>query len=382
MLLTLWVNALKSRMAAPGGRGLTVLDIPKVARDELGLSGLVMTTELLAGADRTMLSRVHEAADKAHCPILVLSESRPLPLASRDPDVLAQAVERCHRIAQAANWLQCAAFSICVACKTDEDLAQAAANLKAVSRRAEKLELNMCIAPGRDMTADADKVSELLRKIGGFRVGTLPDLSAAMASANCDNYVRRLAPYASAMIFSAEELLNAGGNPTAASRAAKAAKSIMAELQAAAAAGTLPTGTELAAGPETGSGSDATAKKSRAKKNGAVDGTDGPKPANGAKPAAGKPTAGKGKASAVAGSGTVAEVIKVLQAVGYDQSIALDFRGSGDPIPSLLAARDVLMAKLGLNAEDDDVDDDPLAALLAGEDEPVPDSAVEDVDDK
>ena len=84
MLLTLWVNALKSRMAAPGGRGLTVLDIPKVARDELGLSGLVMTTELLAGADRTMLSRVHEAADKAHCPILVLSESRPLPLASRD----------------------------------------------------------------------------------------------------------------------------------------------------------------------------------------------------------------------------------------------------------------------------------------------------------
>ena len=349
MLLTLWVKALKSKIAPPGGRGIAITDIPKLARDELGLSGLVMSTDLLVGADRAMLSKMHEAADKAHCPILVLAETASLPLASDDPDVVAKAQERCYRVAQAANWLQCAAFSIGVKCANDDDIAEAAVNLKPVSRRAEKLELNLCIAPGTDATASADKVTDLLKKIGGFRVGTLPDFTAAMCSEDPQTYLRRLAPSASAILVSADLLLGET-KPVQAKRTVKTAS---------------PDG-------ETESGKPSKAKKSVKKK---TSDPTAPLGASATDPAAAKtvPT-GKGPN----GDATLADMFKVLSAVGYDQSIAMDYRGKGDPIASILAARKELTRRLGLGTEEKE-DDDPLASLLAGDIEP-PDVPLPDED--
>jgi len=350
MLLTLWVKALKSKIAPPGGRGLAITDIPKLARDELGLSGLVMSTDLLVGADRAMLSKMHEAADKAHCPILVLAETTSLPLASDDPDVVAKAQERCYRVAQAANWLQCAAFSIGVKCANDDDISEAAINLKPVSRRAEKLELNLCIAPGTDATASADRVTDLLKKIGGFRVGTLPDFTAAMSSEDPQTYLRRLAPYASAILISADLLLGET-KPVQAKRTAKSA---------------------AADGDSNSTGKPSKAKKAIKKK---TSDPTAPLGASATDPAAARTVpAGKGPN----GDATLADMFKVLAAVGYEQSIAMDYRGKGDPVASILAAREELTRRLGLGAEEED-DDDPIAALLAGDIDP-PDAPLIDED--
>jgi hypothetical protein len=342
MLLTLWVKALKSRIAPPGSRGLAITDVPRLARDELGLSGLVMTTDLLKGYDRTMLGRVHEAADKAHCPVLVLAEIDPLPLASDDPDVVTVAQERCFRIAQAANWLQCAAFSISVSCKNDEDIAEAALNLKPVSRRAEKLELNLCIAPGVDATSSPEKITDLLKKIGGFRVGTLPDIGAALASDDPQVYLRRLAPYASAIVVPADTLTGESRPIRKAAPKAEVAPS------------TEPPKHKKAPKRKT---SDPTAPL----------GASALGPAGGDAPVAGAPAGKKKAASEPVGSLT--DLFKVLSAVGYDQSIALDYRGKADPIEAIAAARDELKRQLGLDQPEEA--DDPLMSLLGGDGDPV-----------
>lgn len=62
---------------------------------------------------------------------------------------------------------------------------------------AEKLELNLLINPTKGLTAKPDDLTELIKKIGGFRVGTLPDFDAANADEDPALYLRRLTPYAS-----------------------------------------------------------------------------------------------------------------------------------------------------------------------------------------
>ncbi len=302
MLVTLSASALKSRLRghAPGGT-LTLTDLPRVARDELGLSGMVLSTDLLVGADRQSLTKILEAADKAGCPCLVLIESTPQPLASDDELVLTAATDRLLRVAQAAAWLGCAAFALKVnAPNSDDALADTAASLKPVSRRSEKLELNLCIAPSKGLTETPERVTELLKKIGGFRVGTLPDFDTALASPDPHAYIRRLGPYASAI------LVPAGGG---------------------------------------GEGADKPAKKKAAPK---------PKPA-----AKSKKKKGDTAAAADADDGEVelsvepsapasqTTLVEVLLAVGFDGPLALDFRGTGDPIPALLSTRDTIFRAIG-----------------------------------
>lgn len=205
MLLTLAARCLKPKLVPAKGAkpAMTLENVPTYARQELGLSGLVLSTDLLAGADRPMLTRILEAADKAGCPCLVLMETEPQAFADADPVKVEAAVERCLRVAQAAHWLGCSAFSIPIkAADTDSDMLTAGINLKPVSRRAEKLDLNLCLAPAEGLTATPDKVTDLLKKIGGFRVGTLPDFEAASKSEDSNVYLRRLVPYASAVVAS------------------------------------------------------------------------------------------------------------------------------------------------------------------------------------
>lgn len=189
-------------------------DVPRYAREELGLSGLVLSTDLLVGADRPRLTKVLEAADKAGCPCLVLIETEPQNFADADTVKVEAAVERCLRVAQAAHWLGCSAFAVPIrAADTEQDLLTAGINLKPVSRRAEKLDLNLCVAPCEGLTATPDKVTDLLKKIGGFRVGTLPDFQAASESADAAVYLRRLVPYASAVMASSVKFKGGKSKP-------------------------------------------------------------------------------------------------------------------------------------------------------------------------
>ena len=69
MLLTLSAVSLRSMLAkGRGGRAkLELLDLPRYTREELGLHGLNLNTDLLAGQSREMLEKLRERADKAGC---------------------------------------------------------------------------------------------------------------------------------------------------------------------------------------------------------------------------------------------------------------------------------------------------------------------------
>ncbi|MBL8758753.1 MAG: sugar phosphate isomerase/epimerase [Phycisphaerae bacterium] len=214
MLLTLAATSLASKLKPSKGGGggkaaLTLTDIPRFAREQLDLHGMVLSTSLLVGADRALLQKVVEAADKAGCPCLALIESTPQPVA--DPDKAGPASERILRVVQAAHWLGCNSVAIPVEAPDDEEaMSDAAEVLRPILRRAEKLELNLCIASGKGLTGKAERVTELLKKVGGFRIGTLPDFDSAAASPEAGAYLRRLVPYASAVLASAHEFAPAG----------------------------------------------------------------------------------------------------------------------------------------------------------------------------
>ncbi|MBX9735527.1 MAG: TIM barrel protein [Phycisphaerales bacterium] len=345
MLLTLNVGALKQRLQGLNGHPkLKLTDAPAFARQEIGVNGLVLSTDLLVGADRPMLHKVLEAADKAGCPILVLMELTPHPLGSEDVVTVEAATERCLRVAQAAHWLGCSAFSITIdAPDDDETLANVAANLKPISRRAEKLDMNLCLAPYRGLTSTPERVTEVLKKIGGFRVGTLPDFSAASVSADAVQYLRRLVPYASAVLIPVpDELPPLDAVPAKKSLALPkleepggAAKSAKAEKPKAA------------------------GKKSKAK-------GDAP-PAESAASEAAVMVAKAPSKGAAGKAGTNYDLmtyVGVLDAVGYEGPFTLDYRGNADPVPALVRSRDILNKVLAEPV----AEDSGLSALLAAVD--------------
>ncbi len=211
MLLTLAATSLASKLKPGKGAksAMMLTDVPKFAREQLDLHGMVLSTSLLVGADRALLQKVVESADKAGCPCLTLIESTPQPVA--DPDKAGAASDRILRVVQAAHWLGCNAVAIPIESPDDDDaMSDAAEVLRPILRKAEKMELNLCITSGSGLTAKPDRVTELLKKVGGFRIGTLPDFDAASGSTDAGAYLRRLVPYASTVLATAHTLEPAG----------------------------------------------------------------------------------------------------------------------------------------------------------------------------
>lgn len=321
MPLALSASALKSRLTTAKTRGvgnsdlMTLTELPSFVRNELGLTGLLLTTDLLVGADRARLMHVLESADKAACPVLALAEVNPLPLADPDDRKADAAVERCLRVAQAAHWMGCSAFAVPVlGADTEEAMDLAAERLKGVARKAEKLDLNLCIAPCVGLTKTPEKVGELLKKIGGFRIGTMPDFAGAAGSADKIAYLRRLVPYASMVVASGVkfEPVGAGDAPATKRNAPAAAKA-----------------------------------KGKAKAKVVDEPDDEPAPA----PIEVRHTAYD-----------IKEMASVLVSVGYEGPIAIDYRGTGDPVPGILNIKSVLERLFDTGVEDDDV-----LSLLAGD---------------
>lgn len=208
MLLTLMATSLRPMLKAPKGAKpqLALMDLPKFARETLGLHGLNLSTDLLAGLKRAELEALRDRADRAGCACLTLVETEPQPLGDAADAPSAAAVERLQRVVQAAQLLGCNAVGVKAAGKDDPEVLQRTAQrLRPVVERAEKGEINVLISPTDGLTATPERVSELLKKVGGFRIGTMPDLQAAAASKDPVAYLRRLTPYASVLIASTVE---------------------------------------------------------------------------------------------------------------------------------------------------------------------------------
>lgn len=178
-------------------------DLPKFTRDQLGLYGLNMATSLLAGADLARLDSFRDAADKASCPCLVLTDSDPQAFGVMDEDAGDAAVERVIRVVRAANRLGCNSIGLTLTGEDNEDtFDNSVERLKNVLQIAERLEVNILLVPGKGLTEDPERLTELIKKVGGFRIGTFPDFQTASRAPDPLLHLRRLAPYASAITAS------------------------------------------------------------------------------------------------------------------------------------------------------------------------------------
>lgn len=187
--------------STPGALAMT--DLPAYAREQLNLFGLNINTSLLAGADLPRLDRLREAADKASCPCLVLVEDATLPFADSDDEKGDAAIARMKRVVHAANRLGCNAAAVGIGGDDNPDAIEFAADrIKRVLQGAERMEVNLLLMARPGLTATPEKLTDLIKKIGGFRIGTFPDFQTASQSGDATHFLRRLTPYASAVTAS------------------------------------------------------------------------------------------------------------------------------------------------------------------------------------
>jgi sugar phosphate isomerase/epimerase len=199
MLLTLAAGSLRSLISADGGGSMSLLDVPEFSIGKLQLRGVNVPSSMLAGWSLEDLDRLRDRGDKAGCPCLVLVEDTPLAFAGTREKTNA-AGDRVQRLAVAANRLGCNALAVrCEAPDTEQAFDRTAERLKAVMPAVERMELNLLVAPHAGLTAEPDRLTDLLKRIGGFRIGSLPDFGHAADSGNLVDALRKLAPYAGAV---------------------------------------------------------------------------------------------------------------------------------------------------------------------------------------
>jgi len=205
MLLTLAVSSLKTLLRQDGGgseRRVAPLDVPMFARQELGLHGLNVPAWLLSGWTATQLERLRDVADKAACPCLILVDDEALDLGAGNAPARQGALDRFSRLTMAANRLGCNALAI--SCKgpaaaSEQCFDRTVEAMKSTFGIIDRLELNVLIRPTTGMLDDPVRLTELIKRVGGFRIGSLPDFGHARKSKEPALTLRKLAPYAGAI---------------------------------------------------------------------------------------------------------------------------------------------------------------------------------------
>ncbi len=200
MLLTLGANSIHRLLADKAVDASALRDLPAYCRDFLGLRGLSVPARLLSGWSAREIDELRDRADKCDCPCLLLIDEEPLPLASPRGDEVDAALHRLERLLRAGHRLGANSIAFAVKAKaTEAALSNAIVACKAAMEAAERLEVNMLISPRAGLTEDPDRLGTLIKKVGGFRLGTFPDFLAACASDDPVTYMRRLTPYGGAV---------------------------------------------------------------------------------------------------------------------------------------------------------------------------------------
>lgn len=213
MLLTLTVNSLRTLLAGRGERTLTPCELPRFAHDELGLHGLSVPASLLRGWTIAEIERLRDEADKAACPCLLLVDDEPLEFGSPDEKIRTAAATRLGRLAAAANRLGCSALGVgCRGKDSTEIFDRTATLLKGSLQAVDRLELNILLRPGTGLTDDPTRLTDLIKRVGGFRVGSLPEFGHARKSGNAETTLRKLAPYAGAIHATVEGFDKSGAH--------------------------------------------------------------------------------------------------------------------------------------------------------------------------
>ena len=179
---------------------LALHDLPTYAREELDVRGLNLPSDLLAGKSLVELDRIRDRADRVGCPCLMLVETDALDIAGADK-AQAAAMDRVRKLATAANRLGCAFVGVKlreIASPAQMDRASLA--LRAALAEVDRWEVNLLLQPHGGLLEKGDPLVELVKKVGGFRIGALPSFQHAFDSGRMTDTLRKLAPYAQAML--------------------------------------------------------------------------------------------------------------------------------------------------------------------------------------
>jgi hypothetical protein len=196
MLLTLSVNSLSDRLTGRHPK-MTLFEVPAFTLNEFSIHGLCLQTHFLKGWDINAIDKLRDEADRAGCPWLTLVEDDAHDLASdKKAD---EAIKRMERVLRVGQRLGCASVAMSVKANADADVEAIAARLKKIVTAAERLEINLLLAPRPGLTETPEQLTGMIRQVGGFRIGSMPDFEVASNASDTDAYLRALTPYASAV---------------------------------------------------------------------------------------------------------------------------------------------------------------------------------------
>lgn len=211
LLLTLTTASLQTLLDPKADPPRTLMDVPDFTINTLQLRGLNINAAMLSGWGFSELDALRDRADKAACPCLVLVEEDPLPFGSNDEAKQKAASDRVRRLAVAGNRLGCNALAVsCLAHDDDDRLEGCADHLKEVMSDIENLDVNLLLMPHEGLTADPDRLTELIKRIGGFRIGAMPIYGRSSDEAVELEHLRKLAPYAGAIHLRVDKYTRAG----------------------------------------------------------------------------------------------------------------------------------------------------------------------------
>lgn len=198
MMFSLNTNSIRSVLKRRGARALTPVDLPKYTMDQFGLRAINYSTDQLVGLTPKDLELIRVSGDRIGCSCLLLSQTDALPLGDTKGTKALEGIERMQRVVKAASLMGCNAVSLSIKSKdSDEAFEQAVESMKDILESADRAEINVLIEPAPGLTEDPERLTDLLKGIGGFRIGTMPDFATAAGTGDPVGYLKKLTPYAS-----------------------------------------------------------------------------------------------------------------------------------------------------------------------------------------
>jgi len=194
LLLTLAIQSLNS-IIETGDQD--ILEVPELASKKLELRGVMIDARHLSGWGQDSYDCFRNNGDKAKSPCLLVRDNTSMDLVG-DQEV---SRERIQRLSVAANRLGCNAISITPTFPSDKSAVDTIVEqLRNAMAGVERLELNLLLQPCEGLSSNPDELVEIIKQIGGFRIGALPTFSAAGATGDGLEALRKLAPYAGGIV--------------------------------------------------------------------------------------------------------------------------------------------------------------------------------------
>lgn len=187
---------------------LTPIEMPDFVAEELGLKGLSFNSGALRGLSITQLEAIRDRADRARCPVLSVTQDNPLDFVTDPP----AAIDRVTKLGLAASKIGAPAVAVEVADFPADQVDKAAANVKRSLIAIERFDAHLLLRPGQGYLSDPQRIAEFIKRIGGFRIGSIPSFEHAAGTADALDTLRRLAPYAQALVASVKSLPKSGAH--------------------------------------------------------------------------------------------------------------------------------------------------------------------------